>query len=50
MFLLTDTLIKQAFFMLFSIDNLWQGHFHSKFVKYAQKFIEQNFRIEVFFV
>ena len=36
--------------MLFSIDDLWQGHFHSEIVMYTQKFIEQNFRIKVFFV
>ena len=31
--------------MLYSIDDLWQGHFHSETVMYTQKFILQNFRI-----
>ena len=36
--------------MLFSIDDLWQGHLHIETVIYTQKFILQNFRIKVFFV
>ena len=34
--------------MNFSVDDLWQVHFHSEFVIYTQKFDLQNFRIKVF--
>ena len=36
--------------MLLSIDEQWQGLFHSEIVKYKQKFILLNFRIKVVFV
>ena len=36
--------------MLFVVDDLWQGYFHSEFVLYTQKFILQNFIIKVVYV
>ena len=39
-----------SFCVLFIIDDLWQGHFHSEAVIYTQKFVLQNLRIKKFFV
>ena len=33
--------------MLFSIDDLWQGHFHIETVTYLQNFMLYNFRMKV---
>ena len=34
--------------MLFSIDDLWQGHFHSEIEIHTQKFILQNLKSKSF--